>query len=156
MKGDPKLIKKLNQLLMEELTAINQYMVHSEMCANWGYEALHKDIEARARVEMKHAEKLIARILFLDAKPVVSDLGPIHIGQDVPQQFHNDLAAEMDAVKHYNEAIALAVSVADNATKDMLEEILEDEDDHVDDLEEKLDQLAQMGVQMYLSTQVKE
>ena len=132
MKGNDKVIEKLNSLLAEELTAINQYMVHSEMCANWGYEYLHEKIEKRAIEEMKHAEKLIARIVFLEGTPTVSKLNAIHIGADIQKQLQNDLAAEMVAVKGYNEAIHLADEVDDAATRTMLEEILRDEDRHVD------------------------
>lgn len=156
MKGNEKLIKKLDDLLADELTAINQYMVHSEMCDNWGYDLLHKTIEKRAIQEMKHAEKLIARILFLDGKPTVSKLNSVHIGQDVPKQVESDLAAENQAVQSYNEAIHLANEVGDAATKALLEEILQDEDAHVDWLEEQLDQIAQMGTGIYLSTQTRE
>src|SRR5512137_1643846 len=106
MKGDPKLIKTLNSLLADELTAINQYMVHSEMCDNWGYGKLHSHFEKRAVEEMKHAEKLIGRILFLEGVPTVSTLKAIHIGSDVPKQLANDRQAEEGAVKAYNEAIA--------------------------------------------------
>ena len=156
MKGNPELIKTLNDLLAEELTAINQYMVHSEMCDNWGYERLHKKIEQRAIQEMKHAEKLIGRILFLEGTPTVSRLNEIHIGADVAKQLKSDLQAEAEAVRAYNAAIELASQVKDSATRELLEDILEDEDDHVDWLEEQLDQIEQMGVQFYLSQQVKE
>jgi len=156
VKGAKILIKKLDELLADELTAINQYMVHSEMCANWGYERLHEKIEKRAIDEMKHAEKLIARILFLEGKPTVSKLNPIHIGEDVPKQLQADLEAENGAVANYNATIHLADEVDDAATRDLLEDILKDEDAHVDWLEEQLDQLAQMGVPMYLSVQTRE
>ena len=156
MKGNEKLIAKLDDLLADELTAINQYKVHSEMCANWGYDRLHESIEKRAIHEMKHAEKLIARILFLDGKPTVSKLNSVHIGQDVPKQIESDLNAEAGAVKSYNEAIHLANEVGDAATKAILENILQDEDAHVDWLEEQLDQIAQMGTGIYLSTQTRE
>ncbi len=155
MKGNEKLIKKLDDLLADELTAINQYMVHSEMCDNWGYDLLHKTVEKRAIQEMKHAEKLIGRILFLDGKPTVSKLNALHIGQDVPKQIEFDLGAENQAVQNYNEAIHLADEVNDAATKALLEEILQDEDAHVDWLEEQLDQIAQMGAGIYLSTQTR-
>ena len=155
MKGNEKLIKKLDDLLADELTAINQYMVHSEMCDNWGYEQLHKAVEKRAIQEMKHAEKLIGRILFLDGKPTVSKLNALHIGPDVAKQIEADLAAENQAVQNYNEAIHLADEVNDAATKALLEEILQDEDAHVDWLEEQLDQIAQMGVGIYLSMQTR-
>jgi bacterioferritin len=154
MKGDPKLIKALNALLADELTAINQYMVHSEMCDNWGYGKLHKAIEKRAIDEMKHAEKLIGRIVFLEGLPVVSDLKKLFIGADVPKMFGNDHAAESGAIKAYNEAIVLAGTVKDFATREILESILQDEDAHIDGIEEVQDQIGQMGLQMFLTTQV--
>jgi bacterioferritin len=154
MKGDPKLIKVLNSLLADELTAINQYMVHSEMCDNWGYEKLHKLIEKRAVTEMKHAEKLIGRILFLEGVPIVSELKAIHIGADVPKMFANDHEAEMGAVKSYNAAIILAGDLKDYATRDILQDILKDEDAHVDEIEAVQDQIGQMGLQVFLSAQV--
>ena len=154
MKGNDKLIQELNALLAEELTAINQYMVHAEMCDNWGFGKLAKSVKARSVTEMKHAEKLIERIIFLDSQPIVSKLNDIHIGPDVPKQVANDLTAETDAVKHYNSVIKLAVEVADNATKEILDGILNDEDAHVNDLEEKRDEIAMMGLQNFLVTQV--
>jgi bacterioferritin len=154
MKGDPKLIKALNALLADELTAINQYMVHSEMCDNWGYDKLHKTIEKRAIDEMKHAEKLIARILFLEGLPVVSDLKKLFIGADIPKMFVNDHTSEEGAIKSYNEAIVLAGSVKDYATREILESILKDEDAHIDGIEEIQDQIGQMGLQIFLTTQV--
>jgi bacterioferritin len=156
VKGNEGLIKKLDDLLADELTAINQYIVHSEMCANWGYDRLHESIEKRAIEEMKHGEKLIGRILFLEGRPTVSKLNAVHIGQDVPKQFQSDLTAETQAVQSYNEAIHLANQVGDAATKGLLEAILQDEDGHVDWLEEQLDQIAQMGAGIYLSTQTRE
>jgi bacterioferritin len=155
MKGNEKLIKTLDDLLADELTAINQYMVHSEMCANWGYSKLHEAIEKRAIQEMKHAEKLIGRILFLEGTPTVSKLNAMHIGADVAKQLDADLAAEMGAVQNYNAAIHLANEVGDAATKSLLEDILGDEDAHVDWLEEQKDQIAQMGVGIYLSIQTR-
>jgi bacterioferritin len=152
MKGNEKLLKTLNALLADELAAINQYMVHAEMCESWGYSKLHELIQARAITEMKHAEKLIGRILFLEGKPVLSKLNDIHIGDDVSKMMSNDLAAEMTAVKGYNAAIKLATDVGDNATKEILDGILGDEDKHVDEIEEQRDQIEQMGLAIYLST----
>lgn len=154
MKGQEKIIQSLNQLLADELTAINQYMVHSEMCDNWGYGKLHEKIEKRAIEEMKHAEKIIARILFLEGKPVVSKLNDIHIGQDVPAQLLSDLNAELGADKSYNDGIALAVQQGDNVTRELLESNLKDEEAHIDWLEAQLDQIKQMGIQNYLGEQV--
>lgn len=156
MKGNEKLIASLNGLLADELTAINQYMVHSEMCDNWGYVKLHKHFEKRAIDEMKHAEMLIGRILFLEGMPVVSELGKIHIGSDVPKQLASDKSAEEGAIKAYNDAIVLATEVRDSATKDFLQKILNDEDEHMDGIEELIDQIGQMSIQTFLTTQVKE
>ena len=154
MKGNERIIDTLNMLLADELTAINQYMVHSEMCANWGYEKLHKAAEKRAIDEMKHAEKLIGRVLFLEGIPVVSKLNKIKIGSDIEAQHKNDWAAEEGAVKAYNAGIRLAVEVADNGTRELLESILKDEEDHIDWLEAQLDQIKQMGIQNYLVEQL--
>jgi bacterioferritin len=154
MKGNEQIIDTLNALLADELAAINQYMVHSEMCDNWMYERLHKAVEERAITEMRHAEKLIGRILFFEARPVVNKLSAINIGGDVEAQFQKDLQAELDAVKRYNEGIKLAREVGDNGTRDLLEEILEDEEDHVDWIEAQLDQIGQMGIQNYLVEQI--
>jgi bacterioferritin len=154
MQGNKRILETLNALLADELGAINQYMVHSEMCDNWGYGRLHEAIEKRAIAEMNHAEKLIARILFLDGKPIVSELSPISIGADVEAQHRNDLAAELGAVAAYNEGIRLAVEVGDNGTRELLESILADEEEHVDWLEAQLDQIVQMGIQNYLVEQI--
>jgi bacterioferritin len=156
MKGNAKLIKTMNDLLADELTAINQYMVHSEMCANWGYEKLHKKIERRAIEEMKHAEKLIGRIIFLEGLPKVDKLNKINVGPTVPVQFSNDLKGEMGAVAAYNEAVRLANEAGDTTSRAMLEQIAGDEDRHIDWLEEQLDQIKQMRVEVYLSTQTTE
>jgi len=154
MKGNDKIIEHLNLRLAEELTAINQYMVHSEMCDNWGYERLHHAIEKRAIDEMKHAEKLIARILFLDGRPIVSDLNKMHIGAEVPKMHENDRSAEEGAIEGYNESIRLAVEVGDNGTRELLEAILKEEEDHIDWLEAQLDQIRQMSPQNYLVEQL--
>ncbi|MEI6847388.1 MAG: bacterioferritin [Chlorobiaceae bacterium] len=154
MKGNPKIIAKLNSLLSDELTAINQYIVHSEMCSNWGYEKLHNADEKRAIDEMKHAEKLIARIIFLEGVPVVSDLNKIAIGADVAAQHNNDHSSEEGAVASYNDGIRLAVEVGDNGTRELLEAILKDEEVHIDWLEAQIDQISQMGIQNYLVEQL--
>ncbi|NLW16835.1 MAG: bacterioferritin [Firmicutes bacterium] len=154
MKGNPKLIEALNGLLADELAAINQYIVHAEMCEDWGYGKLHEGFEKRAIQEMKHAEQLIGRILFLGGKPIVTELNKIKIGEDVPKQVEYDKGAEESAIKAYNDAIALAGELGDNATKDMLVEILKDEDRHLDELEELLDQIEQMTLPIFLTTQV--
>ena len=154
MKGDSKLIEILNSLLADELTATNQYMVHAEMCENWGYDALHTLLQKRAVTEMKHAETLIGRIIFLEGIPVVSELRKITIGANVPKMFENDHGLEIGAVKSYNKAVKFAGDVKDYATREILESILNDEDRHIDGIEEVQDQIQQMGIQVFLSTQL--
>jgi bacterioferritin len=156
MKGNDKIIEHLNARLAEELTAINQYMVHAEMCDNWGYKQLAEAIEKRAKDEMKHAEMLIARILFLDGIPIVSNLNQIFIGAEVPKMHENDHGAELGAIKSYNENIRLATELGDNNTKVILESILKDEEDHIDWIEAQLDELKQIGAQNYLAQQIYE
>ena len=156
MKGNEKIIEHLNARLAEELTAINQYFVHAEMCENWNYDRLGEVIEKRAITEMKHAEKLIARILFLEGIPVVSSLKKITIGDAVEKQIANDWQAEFDAIKSYNDGIKLACSVDDHGTEQLLKAILKDEEDHIDWLEAQQDQIKQIGIQNYLAEQVKE
>jgi bacterioferritin len=154
MKGNTQLIAALNALLADELTAVSQYMVHSEMCASWGYQKLHKHFEKRAIDEMKHAESLIGRILFLEGRPVVSKLNKMAIGPEIPKMLANDLSSEMGAVKSYNAGIELAGKVADFATRELLEKILKDEDGHVDGIEELQDQIGHMTLPLFLTTQV--
>jgi bacterioferritin len=155
MKGNEKIISILNDFLSDELTAINQYIVHSEMCANWGYDKLHGKTEKRAIDEMKHAEKLIARILFLEGIPVVSNLKKVNIGATVDAQLKNDLAGETEAIKGYNEGISLCLELGDNGTRELIDANLHDEEDHLDWLEAQLDQIAQMGLQNYLLGQAE-
>ena len=154
MKGTAPVIETLNGLLADELTAVSQYIVHSEMCENWGYGKLHGAIKKRAIDEMKHAEKLIARIIFLEGRPIVSKLNKIHIGAKVADQHANDRASELAAVNSYNEGIRVATEQKDNGTRELLESILKDEEDHVDWLEAQLDQIDQMGIQNYLVEQM--
>ncbi len=154
MKGNTKVIAMLNARLSEELAAVNQYMVHAEMCDNWGYTRLAEAVEKRAIDEMKHAEKLIARLLFLEGMPVVNQLAGISIGEDVEAQLKKDLNAELDAIKSYNESIKLAIEAADNGTRDLLDTILKDEETHLDWLEAQLDQIKQMGLPHYLEHQL--
>lgn len=154
MKGNEKILSHLNMLLADELTSTNQYILHSEMCANWGYERLHEKIEKRAIDEMKHAEKLIARILYLEGRPVVSKLNDVHVGETVKKQLEYDYSAEQSAVKAYNDGIRLAVEVGDNGTRSLLEGILGDEEDHIDWLEAQLEQIQQLGESNYLAQQI--
>jgi len=154
MKGNDQVIARLNDRLAEELTAINQYFVHAEMCESWGYERLHEAVEKRAIQEMKHAEKLIARILFLEGKPIVSKLNQVSIGAEVAVQLKNDLEAEKAAVAAYNQDIPFAAEAGDNGTRELLESILEQEEEHLDWLEVQLDQIQQMGIENYLTEQI--
>lgn len=155
MKGNEKVIAKLNELLADELTAISQYMVHSEMCANWGYGRLHEVTEKRAIGEMKHAEKLIGRILFLEGQPVVSKLNKMEIGATVEAQLKNDLAAEAVAINGYNEAIKLFQELGDHGSRELIVGNLVDEEEHLDWLEAQLDKIGQMGLQNYLLSQAE-
>jgi len=156
MKGNPKVIAALNEALQEELLAINQYFLHAEMCENWKYEALAKFIKKQSIDEMKHAEKLIERILFLDATPSVTGPSPLKIGKTVKEQLANDLGLELDAVKLYNGAIKLARDEGDNASAEFLQGILADEEEHVDWLESQLHLIQEIGYERYLSRQVGE
>jgi len=153
MKGNEKLITVLNSLLADELTAINQYMVHSEMCASWGYAKLHQAIRKQAMDEMFHAEWLIERIIFLDGAPTVSILNPMKIGKTVLDMIKNDNGDELDAVKKYNTAINLGREVNDQGTVDLLSKILIMEEAHVDWAEMQRAQVEQMGLENYLVNQ---
>ena len=154
MKGDPKVIEVMNSLLADELTAISQYMVHSGICENWGYGKLHKTIEKRAIDEMKHAEKLIGRIIFLEGMPIVSNLRKMFIGNEVPKMFAADHTFEADAIKAYNAGIKVCGDAKDFVTRELLEDILEEEDAHIDGIENVQDEIKQMGLQVFLSTQL--
>jgi bacterioferritin len=153
MKGNEKLIKTLNELLADELTAISQYMVQSEMCENWGFGKLHEAIEKQAMDEMHHAEWLIQRILFLEGMPVVSKLNPIKVGNTVQEMVGNDEDAEQSAIRAYNKAISMSHEVADQATGDLLTKILKMEEGHVDWAEVQRSQIEHMGLQNYLANQ---
>ena len=155
MKGNERLLTVLNQLLADELTAINQYIVHSEMCDNWGYGKLHQAIETQAKDEMHHAEWLIRRIIFLEGTPTVSRLNPMKIGTSVLEMITNDQEAELGAVHVYNDAIALAHEVGDQATVDLLTRILKMEEAHVDWAESQRAQIEQMGLGNYLINQTE-
>jgi bacterioferritin len=154
MKGNPDVINFLNSLLSDELTAINQYMVHSEMCENWGYEKLHAAIRKQAFDEMKHAEWLIERILYFDAAPTVSVLKQIRVGKSIMEMISNDNEDEHDAVHSYNEAIKLAHDVQDQGTVDLLTKIILMEEGHIDWAGKQIAQIEQMGIENYLNNQV--
>jgi bacterioferritin len=154
MKGDPKIIAVLNQVLKAELTAINQYFLHAEMCENWGYERLAKHTRKESIEEMQHAEKLMERILYLDGTPNMSDYFRINIGPNVKAQFENDLQVEYDAVKRLNKGVETAVALGDNGSRELLESILTDEEEHIDWLEAQLHAIGEMGIEAYLSQQL--
>jgi bacterioferritin len=154
MKGNDQVLAKLNSDLSDELTAVSQYMVQAEMCDNWGYKKLASVIEKRAIDEMKHAEKLIGRILFLEGMPVVSNLGAMHIGESVESQHKFDRESEIGAIKAYNESLKLTADLGDNGTHDLFQNILNDEEAHLDWIEAQIDQIQQMGIQVYLAEQL--
>ena len=155
MKGDPKVVALLNEVLTAELTAINQYFLHAKMCQHWGYEALHARARKESIDEMKHADKVIHRILYLDGLPNLQKLNTLNIGQTVVEQLKADLAVEVDAVKRLNDGITYCRSVNDNGTSDLLEEILVEEEDHIDWIETQLETIKQIGEQNYLTEQLK-
>jgi bacterioferritin len=155
MKGNAKILTVLNSLLADELTVINQYMVHSEMCENWGYSKLHMAIRKQAMDEMHHAEWLIERIIFLDGSPTVSKLNAIKIGKTVSEMIKNDGDDELEVVGDYNNAIKLAHEVDDQGTVDLLIKILKMEEGHVDWAEIQRAQIDQMGMENYLSSQTE-
>jgi bacterioferritin len=154
MKGDRKIIEILNDVLTAELTAINQYFVHGEMCENWGYQRLQHAIRQHSIGEMKHAEEVIERIIFLEGIPNMQRLGKINIGENVPEQLKLDLGLEMDAVKRLNEGIEQCRELDDNNSRHLLEEILEDEEEHIDWIEAQLALIEQVGAQNYLAQQI--
>jgi len=156
MKGKPEVMAVLGEMLKEELGAISQYFLHSEMCDNWGYTRLSEFIKKQAIGEMKHAEILIERILFLEGLPNMGDLPRLNIGKDVKQQLQNDLDLEKSAVAEYNKAVATSRKVGDNASADLLETILKDEEEHVDFLETQLSLIRDIGLENYLMQQMGE
>jgi bacterioferritin len=154
MKGKPEVLKVLQEMLKEELGAISQYFLHGEMCQNWGYKKLYEHTKKESINEMQHAEELTERILFLEGHPNLGELPKLNIGKDVKQQFENDLALEKNAVAAYNEAIAVCRKAGDQASADLLQKILADEEEHVDFLEEQLSLIQEIGIQNYLAQKV--
>lgn len=155
MKGNQQIIDLLNEVLTGELTAVNQYWLHGRMCENWGYERLWKKQRHESIDEMQHADRLIARILYLEGIPNLQRYGKVNIGETVPEQMELDLKLEYEALERLNKGIALCQEVGDNGSRALLEEILVSEEHHVDWLEAQLDQIKQMGVENYLTQQVK-
>lgn len=154
MKGDPKLLDALNDVLTAELTAINQYFIHHKMCANWGYKRLSSKKREESIEEMRHADRVIDRILFLDGVPNMMRMNPVRVGEEPVEQHQLDLALEMEAVARLNKAIELAVSVHDNGTRELLEHILKDEEESVDWHEAQLHLIKELGKQAYLAEQI--
>ncbi len=154
MEGNPKVIEALNEVLTSEITAINQYFVHGKMCENWGYQLLYDETEKRAMEEMKHAENLIDRILYLEGIPIVTKLDKINIGKTADEQFKNDYALEKSAIQRLQKSITLCDNVGDAGSSDLLEHILLDEENHANDLEAYLQQVKDMGIENFLTTQV--
>ena len=155
MKGSAKVIEELNKALREELTAINQYFLHAEMCENWGYERLSEYVKKQSIGEMKHAEALMERILFLDGTPTMKPLD-LTIGKNVQEMLKSDLDLELSAVKQYNAAIQIAVAEKDNGSRDLFVALLKDEEDHVDWLEAQMHQIKELGYERYLTMQMGE
>jgi bacterioferritin len=155
VKGSPKVIEQLNKALREELTAINQYFLHAEMCENWGYERLSKYIKMQSIGEMKHAEALMERILFLDGSPSMKPL-ELTVGKNVQEMLQSDLELEIGAVKEYNAAIQISVAEKDNGSRDLFVQLLKDEESHVDWLEAQIHQINELGYERYLTMQMGE
>jgi bacterioferritin len=155
MRGNPKVLAELNKALREELTAINQYFLHAEMCENWKYHRLANYIKKQSIGEMKHAEVLIERILFLDGSPTMQPL-ELKVSKTVKGMLESDLALEVSAVKQYNDAVEIATNQGDNGSRDLLVELLKDEESHVDWLEAQLHQINELGYEQYLAQQMGE
>ncbi len=155
MKGKPEVIEILSKMLKEELGALNQYMMHAEMQSNWGYKRLCAETKKQSIGEMKHAEALMERILFLEGTPNLAELPKLNIGKDVKQQLSHDLALEKGAVSEYNAAVAAARKAGDNVSADLLDKLLQDEEQHVDHLETQLSLIEQLGYENYLAQQMK-
>ena len=156
MKGHDQVVTLLNDVLTAELTAVNQYFIHARMCENWGYKRLWKKVREESIGEMRHADRLIERILYLEGVPNLQRLGKVNVGQTGPEQLRLDLEVERTAVSALNAGIEMCRSAGDNGTRDLLEEILKAEEDHIDWIEEQLELIKQVGEGHYLAQQIKE
>jgi bacterioferritin len=154
MQGDPAIIEMLNEVLTAELTAINQYFIHAKMCENWGLKRLAEKIRHESIDEMKDAEAIIERILYLEGVPNLQRLGPVGVGETVPEQFALDLAIEVAAIERYNRGVALAVTAGDNGSRELFERKLIGEESHADWLESQQELIRQVGLENYLATQI--
>jgi len=155
MRSSEVIVELLNEVLTAELTAVNQYWVHAKMCHNWGYEHLGDKVRAEALEEMRQADRVIERILYLEGLPNLQRLGTVRVGETVPEQLHLDLEVEREAITRLNSGIATCVSERDNGSRDLLEDLLEEEEDHANWLETQLELVRQLGEQLYLSQQVR-
>lgn len=156
MQGSPAVIEALNEILTAELTAINQYFIHAKMCGNWGYERLAAKVHEESIDEMKDADAIIERILYLDGVPNMQRLAPVKVGETVLEQLELSLETETEAIARYNRSIALCVAEGDNGTRDLLETHLTGEESHADWLEAQLDLIRQIGIENYLAQQIRE
>jgi bacterioferritin len=156
MHGDPRVIEALNDVLTAELTAVNQYFIHAKMSSNWGYERRGAHVRDESIDEMRHAERIIDRILYFDGLPNMQRLFPVRVGETVAEQLELDLAVEHEAVPRLNRAIELCLEVGDNGTRELLADILVSEEEHVDWLETQLETIRQIGLELYLSQQLQE
>src|SRR3954452_6889996 len=156
MQGDPTVIELLNDVLTGELTSINQYFVHAKLCQNWGYKRLYEKVYNESIEEMKHADELIDRIIFLDGVPNVQRYRSVRIGETVPEQFELDMGLERDAIERLREGITTCYDKLDHVTRDLLQDILEDEEEHVDWLETQQETIRQVGLELYLSQHIRE
>ena len=154
MQGDVAVLELLNDVLTAELTAVNQYFVHSKLCHHWGYERLADKIRSESIDEMKHVESLTDRILYLDGVPNFQRLYSVRVGETVPEQFELDLQTERESIKRLNDGIATCVRIGDNGTRELLASMLVDEEEHADWLETQLEAISQIGVQNYLTEQL--
>ena len=155
MKAKEGIIELLNKILTADLTAINQYFLHAKMCENWGYERLHHKVKERSFDEMKDADELIEHVLYLEGVPNVQRLGTVHVGETVPEQFKTDLQAEKEMLTLLTEGIVHCAKVCDYTTRHMLEDMAEDVDEHIDWIETQMETLKQVGLENYLSEQIK-
>jgi bacterioferritin len=156
MQADPRILEVLNEILTSELTSVNQYFIHAKMCSNWGFEHIAARVRHESIDEMKHAESLIERILYLDGVPNLQRLNPVRVGETVPEQFEIDLATEVEAIARFNRGVALAVEVGDNGTRELLADMLVSEEEHADWLETQLYAISQTGLENYLAAQLRD
>jgi bacterioferritin len=155
MKSNPQIVTLLNDVLTAELTSVNQYFLHARLCGHWGFERLEEKVRKESIGEMKHADALIERILFLEGLPNLQRLGKINVGETVPEQFQLDLEVEYEAIQRLNQAIELCRTLGDSGTRELLEHMLKDEEAHADWLETQQHAIERVGIERYLAEQLK-